>query len=43
MEFSEKGNVDLVVISTHARGGLKRGVVGRIAAAVIRKSEEPET
>lgn len=41
MEFSEKENIDLVVMTTHGRSGLKRAVMGSIADAVIRESGKP--
>lgn len=41
IEFSEKENVDLVVMTTHGKSGLKRAVMGSIADAVIRQSGKP--
>ena len=41
MEFSEKENVDLVVMTTHGRSGLRRAVMGSVADVVIRESGRP--
>lgn len=41
MEFSEKENIDLVVMTTHGRSGLKRAIMGSIADVVIRESGKP--
>jgi nucleotide-binding universal stress UspA family protein len=41
IEFSEKENIDLVVMTTHGRSGLKRAVMGSIADVVIRESGKP--
>ena len=41
MEFSKKEYVDLVVMTTHGKSGLKRAVMGSVADAVIRESGKP--
>jgi len=41
MEFSKKGKIDLVVMTTHGKSGLKRAIMGSIADVVIRESGKP--
>ena len=41
MEYSKKEHVDLVVMTTHGKSGLKRAVMGSVADAVIRESGKP--
>jgi nucleotide-binding universal stress UspA family protein len=41
MEFTENGKIDLVVMTTHGRSGLRRAVMGSVADSVIRKSGLP--
>ena len=41
IEFSEKENIDMVVMTTHGKSGLKRAVMGSIADALIRQSGKP--
>jgi len=41
IEFSEKEDIDLVVMTTHGKSGLKRAVMGSIADVVIRESGKP--
>jgi nucleotide-binding universal stress UspA family protein len=41
MEFSEKENIDLVVMTTHGKSGLRRAVMGSVADVVIRESGKP--
>ena len=41
MEFSKKEYMDLVVMTTHGKSGLKRAVMGSVADAVIRESGKP--
>ena len=41
IEFCQKEGVDLVVMTTHGRNGLKRAFVGSIADEVIRESGVP--
>jgi len=41
MEFSEKESIDLVVMTTHGKSGLRRAVMGSVADAVIRQSGKP--
>ena len=40
-EFSKKEHIDLVVMTTHGRRGLKRAILGSVADAVIRESGKP--
>lgn len=41
IEFTEKENIDLVVMTTHGKSGLRRAVMGSVADAVIRESRKP--
>jgi nucleotide-binding universal stress UspA family protein len=41
IEFSENENIDLVVMTTHGKSGLRRAFVGSIADVVIRRSGKP--
>jgi len=41
IEFIEKENTDLVVMTTHGKSGLRRAVMGSIADVVIRESGKP--
>jgi nucleotide-binding universal stress UspA family protein len=41
MQFSQKNKIDLVVMSTHGKGGLRRAVMGSVADEVVRKSGKP--
>jgi nucleotide-binding universal stress UspA family protein len=41
IEFSEKENIDLVVMTTHGKSGLKRALMGSVADVVIRESGKP--
>ena len=41
IEFGERENIDLVVMTTQGKSGLKRAVMGSVADAVIRKSGIP--
>jgi hypothetical protein len=41
MDFSKEQNIDLVVMTTHGRSGLKRAILGSVADAVIRESGKP--
>ena len=41
IEFGEKENIDLVVMTTHGKTGLKRAVMGSVADVVIRESGKP--
>lgn len=41
MEFTENAKIDLVVMTTHGRSGLRRAVMGSVADAVIRESGLP--
>jgi len=39
--FSEKENIDLVVMTTRGKSGLTRAIMGSVADAVIRRSGKP--
>jgi nucleotide-binding universal stress UspA family protein len=41
MEFADKEKIDLVVMTTHGKSGLKRVLMGSVADEVIRKSGKP--
>ena len=41
MELSEKENIDLVVMTTRGKSGLKRAIMGSVADVVIRESGKP--
>ena len=41
MGFSEKENIDLVVMTTSGKSGLKRAIIRSVADAVIRRSGKP--
>ena len=41
MDFAQKEHIDLVVMSTHGKSGLKRAIMGSVADAVIRESGKP--
>ena len=41
VEFSEKENIDLVVMTTRGKSGLKRALMGSVADLVIRESGKP--
>lgn len=41
MGFAEKEHIDLVVMTTHGKSGLKRAIMGSVADAVIRESGKP--
>ena len=41
MKLSRRENIDLVVMSTHGKGGLKRALLGSVADEVIRESKKP--
>jgi len=41
MGFSKKESIDLVVMTTHGKSGLKRAIMGSVADAVIRESGKP--
>jgi nucleotide-binding universal stress UspA family protein len=40
-KFAQKGHIDLVVMTTHGKSGLKRAIMGSVADAVIRESGKP--
>jgi len=39
--FAQKERIDLIVMSTHGKSGLKRAIMGSVADAVIRESGKP--
>lgn len=41
LEYIEKNNVDLVVLSSHGRGGVSRWFIGSAADRVLRRSPVP--
>lgn len=41
MEFSERGKIDLVVMTTRGKSGLRRALMGSVADVVIRESGKP--
>jgi nucleotide-binding universal stress UspA family protein len=41
MRFSKKAHIDLIVMSTHGKSGLKRAILGSVADEVIRESGKP--
>jgi len=41
IEFTEKENIDLVVMSTHGRTGIQRILVGSVAEEIIRNAKCP--
>jgi nucleotide-binding universal stress UspA family protein len=41
MKFADKEKIDLVVMTTHGKSGLKRAIMGSVADAVIRESGKP--
>lgn len=41
MALSKKERIDMIVMSTHGKSGLKRAILGSVADAVIRESGKP--
>jgi len=41
ISFSHKERIDLIVMSTHGKSGLKRAIMGSVADSVIRESGKP--
>jgi nucleotide-binding universal stress UspA family protein len=41
IKFARKNSIDLLVIATHGRSGLKRAIMGSVADAVVRESGKP--
>lgn len=41
MLFSKKEKIDLIVMTTHGKSGLKRAIMGSVADTVIRESGKP--
>jgi len=41
VQYANENDIDLIVIGTHGRTGLKRALMGSVAEAVVRKAECP--
>jgi len=41
IDYANKENVDLIVMTTHSKSGLKRAILGSVADTVIRDSGKP--
>ncbi len=41
MSFSKKEHIDLIVMTTHGKTGLRRAIMGSVADVVIRESGKP--
>ena len=41
IEFSKSENIDLIVMTTHGEGGIKRAILGSVADEVVRESGKP--
>jgi nucleotide-binding universal stress UspA family protein len=41
ISFATKEHIDLLVMTTHGKGGLKRAIMGSVADTVIRESGKP--
>ncbi len=41
IDFAEENNVDMILMGTHGRTGLRRAVMGSVAEAVVRKAKCP--
>jgi nucleotide-binding universal stress UspA family protein len=41
MELASKEHIDLIVLTTHGKGGIKRAVMGSITDEVVRESGKP--
>jgi len=41
MGFAQKGHIDLVVMTTHGKSGLKRAIMGSVTDEVVRESGKP--
>ncbi len=41
LEYTENNNVDLLVLSSHGRGGVSRWFIGSVADRVLRRSPVP--
>jgi nucleotide-binding universal stress UspA family protein len=41
IEFSKSENIDLIVMTTHGEGGIKRAFLGSVADEVVRESGKP--
>ncbi len=40
-DFAEEHDIDLIVMSTHGRGGLQRAYIGSVADGVLRRAHRP--
>ena len=41
MRFAQKDHIDLLIMTTHGKGGIKRAVMGSITGEVVRESGKP--
>ena len=41
LEYADQHQIDLIVMGTHGRSGLKRALLGSVAESVVRKSRCP--
>jgi nucleotide-binding universal stress UspA family protein len=41
MDFANKEKIDLVIMTTHGKGGLKRAIMGSVADTIIRELGKP--
>ena len=41
VEYANENNIDLILMGTHGRTGLKRVIMGSVAEAVVRKADCP--
>jgi nucleotide-binding universal stress UspA family protein len=41
LDYIKSSNISLIALTTHGRGGLKRGIVGRIALDILKNAEIP--
>jgi nucleotide-binding universal stress UspA family protein len=41
LDFAKKYKIDLVIMTTHGKGGLKRVIMGSVADRIIRESGKP--
>jgi nucleotide-binding universal stress UspA family protein len=41
MQAARKENIDLIVMTTHGKSGIKRALLGSVADEVIRNSKKP--
>jgi nucleotide-binding universal stress UspA family protein len=41
VDYADKENIDLIVMSTHGRSGIRRWLLGNVAAKVVRATKRP--